>query len=302
MGTPLDSPLYTLTDALTGNVWQGNAVDDSGCAWIVETEDGWSSSSPARPTQVDKTMGDGTWTGEGFYAGRLVTLTGTCVAPSQLAMLWAKENIKSAIGPHGLATLQVEELHLTRQCQVRLNDKVELQDKGNIAFTYQMGLFAGDPRKYAMNSVSLATGLPPGGTTGRTYSRVYPLIYGGAGLQAAGSVVFYQIGNYSGTPAVITIFGPVISPTIQHTQSGKSLTFNMTVQYNQWLVIDLSQQTALLQGTQSVINTITGASAWFMLTPGPNELRFRGQAGPVPVAVEGSVAPVMQVVASSAWS
>ena len=75
-------------------------------------------------------------------------------------MLWAKETMKSAIDPHQFATLRVDELHLSRQAQVRLSDKVEIQDKGSTAFTFAVGLFAPDPRRYAVNSVSLATGLP----------------------------------------------------------------------------------------------------------------------------------------------
>lgn len=294
----LDSPLYTVT-AANGAQWQGNAVDGTGCAWVVQTEDGWSSSPPSRPSQQDKTLGDGTWAGTGFFAGRLINLAGTCVCPSQIAMLNAKDAIKSAIGPWDLATLEVDELTVSRVAQVRLSDKVELQDKGPVAFTFAFGLFAPDPRRYQNFSASLATGLPPGTTTGRTYPRTYPVIYGGAGLTASGSVTFWNIGNYRLTPAVITILGPVINPTIQHTQSGKSLTFAMTLLYNQSLVVDLGAQSALVGGTQSVANTITPSSAWFMMSPGPNEFRFRGQAGSSPAAM--NVQPMMQVVAASAW-
>lgn len=297
--TALTSPVYTLGMG-TAAEWQANALDPAGCAWICETEDGWSSSPPARPTQQDKTLGDGTWAGTGYYAGRLITLTGTCVAPDQIAMLNAKDAIKAAVGPWSPVTLQVDELTgLSRIAQVRLSDKIELQDKGNIAFTWQMGLFAPDPRRYQNFAVQLATGLPPGTTTGRTYPRTYPDIYGGAGLTASGSVVFYQIGDYPTAPAVITIYGPVINPTIQHTQSGKQLMFALTLAYNQFLVVDLGAQTALVGGTANVVNTVTASSAWMMMMPGANEFRFRGQAGLSPAGL--NVQPSMVVVASSAW-
>jgi hypothetical protein len=296
---PLDSPLYTVTGP-NGAVWQGNALDATGCAWVVTAEDGWSSSPPARPSQVDKTVGDGTWAGMGYFAGRLVTLTGTCIAPSQLAMLWAKEAIKAAIDPHNLATLRVDELHLSRTAQVRLSDKVEIQDQGNVAFTFTMGLFAPDPRRYAVSSVSLATGLPAGATVGRAYNRTYPVSYGGAGLTAQGSVTFWNAGSYPQSPGVITFYGPVINPEVIHAQSGKSLTFQLTLNYGQTLVVDLGAQSALAAGTSSVIQALTGSSAWFMLVPGQNQLLFRGQAGTPPPGI--TAAPSMLVVASSAWS
>jgi tail protein len=298
VGVQLNSPLYTLTGP--AGIWRGNWRDDTGCTWTVEKEDGWSSSPPARPSQQDKTIGDGAWSGTGYYAGRVITLSGTCVAPSQLAMVMAKDAVKAAIDPHDLSVLQVAELHMTRQAQVRLSDEINLQDKGPIAFTFQVGLFAPDPRRYAANAVSLACGLPAGATVGRAYPRTYPKLYGGAGLTPSGSVVFYQTGNYKTTPGVITFYGPLLSPQVIHAQSGKSLTFNITLNYQQTLVVDLGAQSALVNSTQSVIQQIGTGSAWFMLAPGQNQLLFRGQAGVAPPG-SGAVA-AMQLVAAPAWS
>lgn len=298
-GIPLSSPLYTVT-AAGGALWQGNAVDANGCSWVVQAEDGWSSSPPARPTQADKTLGDGTWAGMGYYAGRLVSLSGTCVAPNQLAMLWAKENIKAAIDPHQPATLRVDELHLSRQALVRLSDKVEIQDKGNTAFSFAVGLFAPDPRRYAVTGVSLSTALPAGATVGRTYPRIYPMLFGGAGLTAQGSITFWQAGSYPMTPGVITFAGPLINPQVIHAQSGKSLTFNFTLAYGQVFTVDLGAQSALIGGATSMLSALTGPSAWFLLAPGQNQLLFRGQAGTPPPGVTAT--PLMTLTATSAWS
>ncbi|HEY1668504.1 MAG TPA: hypothetical protein VGG54_22665 [Trebonia sp.] len=287
----LNSPLYTIGPG-TSTEWNGNALDDTGCSWIVTAEAGWSSSPPARPSQADKTIGDGTFSGPGFYAGRLVTLTGTCVAPNQTAMLWAKEAIKAAFGPWDLVTLQVDELHLSRVAQVTLNDDVQIQDKTTVVFTWQMGLFAADPRRYLVTPTTLTAELPataPG--VGRSYPRSYPRTYaaGGTGAQ----VTFTQAGNYKLTPAVITIAGPVTSPTVEHDRSGSHITLDMTIPAGESVVLDLAAETALLGGS-SVAEYMTSDSAWFLLERGANVVRFRGSPG------AGST-PVMTMVASSAW-
>jgi hypothetical protein len=294
---PLSSPLYTIGSGSTA--WNGNARDDSGCDWIVTNPTGWSASPPARPSQQDKTIGDGAHAGTGYYAGRLVILEGTCVAPDQVSMLWAKEAINSAFGPYDLVPLRVDELHLSRMCMVRLNDQIDPIDKGPVAFTWQFGVFAPDPRRYSVNPVSLSCGLPTAGTgNGRTYPRTYPLLYSGAGAGAS-EVVFMQAGNYKYTPAVITIQGPVISPTVEHDRSGSHLTLDMTIGYGRYVVLDLNNQTAMLGGTQTVATSLTSDSAWFMLSPGENVLAFRGEAGANPDGSPGS--PVMTVAGASAW-
>lgn len=317
MGTALNTPLYTIGPG-TVTEWQGNSLDDSGAAWIVTSEEGWSSSPPARPSQADKTTGDGTWAGRGYYAGRLVNLQGTCVAPDRLSMLWAKEAIKAAFGPWNLVTLQVDEAHLTRTAQVRLSDKVEIQDKGAWAFAWAMGLFAPDPRRYGTPPVRLITTLPPAWTAsdayqaaypgqygvspgGRSYPRSYPMTFGGGSTEATGTVQWVNPGSYAeGAPAVITIYGPVSSPRLDHQQSGCHLEFGVTVPYGQYLVIDLAAQSVMLGGTASRAGTITVDSAWFLLAPGANELRLSGTQGVNPDGTAGT--PWMTVDTAPAWA
>lgn len=297
----LDSPLYTL-GPYSAPLWQANALDSSGCAWICTSEDGWSASPPARPSQQAKTIGDGAWAGKGFYDGRLVTLEGTCVAPDQVSMLWAKEAVKSAIDPGDLVALQVDELHLSRTAQVRLYDKVEITDQGSVAFKWQMGLLAPDPRRYSASPQSGSCQLPGAGTeTGRTYPRGYPMSYGGgSGAGAASEVVIAQQGNYKLTPAVITFRGPLFNPAVLHDVSGSSLTLLMSLSFTDFVTIDLLAQSALLNGVTPVNSALTQSSAWFMLARGDNVLSFRGTAG---VNGDGSPGtPTMTVTAASAWA
>lgn len=292
MTIPLASPVYTL------GPWQGNVSDDWGVDWIVESEDGWSASPPVRPTLEDKTIADGSWAGPGFYGSRVVSLSGKAIARDQMSMLLAKERLKAAVGPRALTSLVVEELHLSRKAAVRLTDQMDITDAGARAFNWTIILTAADPRRYSVDSLTGSTGLPSTSSTGRTYPRTYPRVYGGATPGGPGSVFLQQAGDFDETPAVIVFYGPVISPQVAHPQTDRQLTFGLTVGQGESLVVDLAAETALLNGTASRVGTISPGSAWFMLTPGSNELQFRGQAGPT----SNDTTPLMTVTAASAWT
>lgn len=291
MTTPLETPVYNLGD------WAANVTDDEQVDWIVEAEDGWSSSPPVRATLEEKKNGDGGWGGPGFFGARVVTLAGRALAADRSSMLRAKDRIKRAgvVGLRHQVTFTVAEEHMSRTAQVRLSDQVELADQGARAFKWALTLVAADPRRYSAESFTASTVLPSVTSSGRTYPRTYPYTYGGDTEGGNGSVFVDQAGDYDETPAVITFTGPITSPQVAHVESGRMLTFALTLAEEETLVLDLGAQTALLGGTASRGGTITSGSAWFLLSPGINELQFRGAAGP-------GTPPVMTVTASSAWT
>lgn len=277
-------------------VWAANVTDDHGIDWIVESEDGWSSSPPVRPTREDKTSADGAWSGPGFYGARVIALSGRALAEDRMSMLAAKDRMKAAVQPRQPMALTVTEAHMARTAQVRLSETVEISDRGARSFTWSLVLAASDPRRYSAAIISLSTDLPTFGSSGRTYPRTHPFVYGGASEGGSGSVYITQEGDYDETPAVITFTGPITSPQVAHVQSGRALTFAITLLSTDTLVVDLAARTAMLNGYSGRTNTITTASAWFMLAPGVNELQFRGQQD------AGPATPLMTVTAQSAWT
>jgi hypothetical protein len=292
VNVPIASPVYTL------GAWQGNVRDDFGVEWIVEGEDGWSSSPPVRALIEDKVAGDGSWSGPGAYAARVIGLTGKALASDRVSMLQAKERIKAVGSPRALSTLQVDEAHLSRMALVRQSDQIAITDYGAFGFQWSLILVAPDPRRYSVDVTSGATGLPSTITTGRTYTETFPILYGGGGVAASGSVLFTQYGNYDQTPATIVFSGPVVTPQVAHVQTGRSLTFDLELRQGETLTVDLGGQAVLLNGSASRVSSLTPGSAWFSLVPGPNELQFRGQAGSSP---DGTT-PLMTVTAASAWT
>lgn len=278
--------------------WVGNVTDEHGVDWIVTSEDGWSSSPPVRPRQEDRETGDGSWAGPGSYSARVISLAGTAIAPDRVGMLAAKDRIKACITARSKSLLRVEEDHLTRQALVRLTDQIDLADKGSTGFTWTLVVTADDPRRYAAEPMIGSTRLPAAEDVGRTYPRTYPRTYGGYTPGHSGAVQVTQRGDYDLTPARISISGPVADPRIAHVQSGRMLGFALTVPIGQTLDIDLGAKTALLNGTASRVGTLVPGSAWFLLSPGANEVQFRG----VDVGQPDDPAPEMTVTASSAWT
>jgi hypothetical protein len=295
-GTPIESPVYTL------GTWQANVADEYGAEWVCEAEDGWSCSPPVRATLEDREADDGAWSGPGYYGPRVINLSGKAHAPSRAGMLAAQERLKAAINPRTLVQLRVDEAHLSRVAMVRLSDQIDIKDVSAHIFSWSLTVVAPDPRKYAAESVTATTTLPTGLTAGRTYSRTYPVVYGGVVPGEGGSVFVTQEGSYDLTPAVIVFTGPVISPRVEHVNSGRNLTFDLTVAYGETLTLDLLTKSALLNGSVNQAAAISPGSAWFMLSQGANELAFRGQAGTPPPDVTPAPVPLMTVTAASAWS
>lgn len=291
MSIPIASPIYTLGS------WEGNVTDDHGVDWIVEAEDGWSSSPPVRATRTERPTADGAFGGPGFYGSRVINLQGRAVASARASMLAAKDRIKAAIGPRSLVALRVDEAHMARTAMVRLSDTIDLSDKGARSFAWSLTVVADDPRRYDVNSSTASTFLPSTDATGRTYPRTYNYSYPTTGVQY-GSVFFHNRGDYDQCPGVITVWGPVIDPFIAHVQTGRLLAFDIDLDEGQYLEIDLLTRTAKLNGTASRAGAITQGSSWFMFVPGVNEIQFRGEVGPS----SGGSEPVMQVTAASAWT
>lgn len=294
MSEAIASPVYHL------NTWSANVIDDFGVEWVVTSEDGWSSSPPIRATIEDKTASDGAWGGPGFYGARVVNLVGKAWAPTRAAMLAAKDRIKASINPRDITTLTVEEEHLTRISSVRLSDQISLKDQTAQIFDWGFTVVATDPRRYGIDTMTGSASLPVGIADGRTYDKAYDYVYGTVTPNYVGSVWLDNIGDYDLTPALITFTGPVIDPRVEHVQSARFLQFDVSVEWGETLIVDLRQQTVLLNGETNRAYTITAGSTWFMLAPGVNELLYRGTIGSAPPGETAD--PQMIVSAAPAWT
>ncbi|WKX70053.1 phage tail domain-containing protein [Streptomyces sp. XD-27] len=95
--------------------------------------------------------------------------------------------------------------------------------------------------------------------------------------------------NHGGAPThpVITIRGPVDTPSVTNTTTGAVLEYGIRLDAVDELTIDTYASTVTLNGTENLLDAATGNShpeESFTLTPGRNRLAFRSATAPDPHA------------------
>ena len=158
---------------------------------------------------------------------------------------------------------------------------------------FQVTLVAEDPRIYDAVPVSDSTELFSGDVEGYSYNKAYNYGYGTPIF--GGNVSLYNAGNRD-TGATITIRGPIDNPVVEHDETARHLEFEISLAYDQYLVIDLRKRSVLLNGATTRRSTMTNTSRWFMLQPGVNNLRFQGSD-----PISGDPDPIMTVEMRGAY-
>lgn len=266
----MTSPTWTVDG------WVGGATDDAGVAWTVEDEDGWSTSPPVRAELTDRDGADGSYDNPAFYSSRLVVLTGHADAPSQAAMLAAKERLLAVANGlrAGLVELEVAEATGPRSAWVRRAD-AKTKDEGARAFSWQLSLLAPDPRKYGP-AATVASGLPAGGGV-LTFPLTFPLLFVGAG-GATGVVTVTNAGAYESWPT-LRILGPVTDPVVENITTGHRLRLApLSLGAGDYLDVDMDARSVLLNGSASRRGAVAADSDWWSLAPGDNAVRFGAAA------------------------
>lgn len=135
----------------------------------------------------------------------------------------------------------------------------------------QFSMFAEDPRIYDAAASTVTIDQSADVTTGRGYSMGYNYGYGAAILPSSVNAV--NAGNRS-TPAIVTFYGPTVSPELVNDTLSKTLKVNITLGAADYLVLDLEHHTVLLNGSANRRGLLDTPN-WFLLQPGDNFLRYR---------------------------
>ncbi|MFI6541524.1 fibronectin type III domain-containing protein [Nonomuraea sp. NPDC050547] len=278
---PTGSPLYRLGD------WVGNARDAHGVTWTVAKEQGWSSSAQPITLGSDADHTDGGFDGPGRYGTRLITLSGTALADSRVAMLAAQERLTGALSASGNGVLRVTEAHLTRQARVRLEDTVEVTDRGSLAFDWALVVKASDPRRYARRRQHAEVTFEP--------------------AQTSGAAIVTMSGDYPTIPAKLLLFGPVIDPVIRVEELALEIrTKPGTVLPDARYALDIDLATrevwALVPPDvwpepRPGRTMLARFPSRFFLAPGPNTIRLSGGL----VAGQEETSPRLVIDATDAW-
>lgn len=134
----------------------------------------------------------------------------------------------------------------------------------------QYSFFCPDPRFY--DDPLLTASLSVSNALGRTYNRIYNLIYG-AGSSGATTSVLND--GWATTYPTITLNGPVTNPTLGNSTTGNFITLTGTYSNTDSIFIDLDSKFITLNGV-AARNLITGNSTWFGAAPGTNQFYLTG--------------------------
>jgi len=138
--------------------------------------------------------------------------------------------------------------------------------------TSQVEFFCPDPSYYNNNlqTATLNYALP----TGRTYNRIYDLVYDPSSNSVSTTV--NNIG-WGTTYPTITINGPIVDPTVSNVTTGNSLTFNCTLISTDVLEIDLYNKLITLNGVSA--RNLLQSGTWFGAPPGQSIFSLSAPSG-----------------------
>jgi len=96
-------------------------------------------------------------------------------------------------------------------------------------------------------------------------------------LPGSGIVRCVNEGNFD-APVKMVIEGPVVNPRIENLTLDREMEFLIELEADQTLEVNSFNKTVLLNGLSNRYSTLTRASEWFDLAPGPNDIRYQAVA------------------------
>ena len=130
--------------------------------------------------------------------------------------------------------------------------------------------FCPDPRVY--NDTQQTASLTVSNALGRTYNRIYNLVYG---YGSSGATTTVTNNGWATTYPVITLNGPIVNPTVGNSTTGNYITVTGSYSNTDSVVIDLDSKLITVNGA-AARNLVAGTSTWYGAAPGNNSFYLTG--------------------------
>jgi len=267
------------------------AIDSNGVAWILENVDGWDG-PPAVGQVIQRSADHGGWPSAAYYGPRLLKLTVMASAPTQALRDQAIEQLVQAVPVSDLATFTYDEpvpkLAYVRQTA---SAKIDAKKPTLVDAVFTIPLTCPDPRKYSTIPLTATATLPAPVINPLTLPVTLPAGFPGSAPPIDSAVTCVNSGTFETRP-VITISGPITSPSVVNAVTAQAITFTgLTLAATDQLVISTDARQAYVNGVFTPADVTSG---WWVLDSGSTQVFLTGQ--------NFSGGAVLVVSWSSAWA
>ena len=212
---------------------------------------------------------DGMFTGRDFLNGRSIVLLLQIMNNANGSMQTYLSELKANLlyQQNGTGTLQFK---LPGRPLQRVSARVRRRSlKIDPDYVYgrstaTVELFCPDPRIY--DDAAVTQVLTPGSSVGRTYNRVYPLVYDIPLSGASSYVDFTNDGNVTVFPT-FTLSGAMTNPRIVNSTTGQAIALNITMSATDTITVDPDLRSVTYNGNPAR-NLVSNTSQWFGFPPG----------------------------------
>lgn len=235
---------------------------------------------------------DGEIPGEFFAArGRQLLIGGWAHTTDRAIAHLMAELLTAQAFPRNVELQLVRYEPVPKWIRARRNVPIEINWVTPESFRWSTEVRAADPFKYSLTAQTESTGIAGQSTGGRTYPRVYPLVYTTDDAGQGNAAILTNLGTTDSARFTVSINGPLAAGTwrLSNETTGGLLQIDLDLSAIDFLEIDFHTEIILLNN-QPITATVIGD--FFRLQRGPNVLKLRG---------DYDSAIVMTVTAFSAW-
>ena len=258
-----------------------------GSPYQVMSIDGLEALPGIRNQDDNRGYADGMFSGRDFLSGRMVTILIQILGNSTGSAQANYNTLQRALLPQSEGTTPLYFIMSNAEGEQVLNARVRgLTATVDPNYTYgyilaQATFFAPDPRYYDSNVQTASLAYTP--PTGRTYNRIYNLVYGGGSSEITTTITN---NGWTDTYPLITLNGPIINPILGNETENLELNFQVELTDSDTLVVDLYNKLITLNGNPARNLLTTGQ--WFSAQPGNNLFYLTGNAGSTVTGVTGA--------------
>ena len=259
----------------------------TGSPYQILSVDGLEGLPGIRSQDDNRGYADGMFSGRDFLGGRMITMLVQILGNSEGSAQANFNTLQLALLPQASGTTPLYFILSNAAGEQVINARVRgLNASVDPNYTYgyivaQVSFFCPDPRYYDSNIQTATLNYTPPG--GRTYNRVYNLVYGGGSVLITTNI---ENNGWTATYPTIVLNGPIINPILGNQTEGLALNFTCSLTNTDFLTIDLYNKLITLNGNPA--RNLLASGQWFSAQPGSNLFYLTGNAGSTVVGVTGA--------------